>query len=65
MADTSKVRQRQAYAMGKTPSVGNSGGNPYRAGNASPGSSAQGSSKAPSSGVPCSHNTYAKPKGGK
>lgn len=63
MADTSKVRQRQAYAMGTAPKVGSAGGNPYKAGNAAQGSGSQSANKMPSSGVPSNCGTIAKPKG--
>lgn len=63
MTDTSKVRQRQAYAMGKTPSVGQQGGNPYNRGNAAQGSGSQSANKMPSHGVQSDCKTIAKPKG--
>lgn len=56
-----KVRMQKANAMGKTPSVGTGGGNPYKTGAASKGSTGGSSPKKPSS-VPKT-TTHAKPKG--
>lgn len=58
-----KVRMQKAQAMGTPAKAGNGGGNHYKSGNASQGSAGGGNKKTPSSGVPCSHDTYAKPKG--